>query len=545
MDRLGGKINVYSAGEGHGTTFTIELPLIPRTTRVTAEPPSSQQSAAINVLIDDFRRPSPLSMTTAARQASTRVLNSLARGDSEHSTTNRINGTISLKSSSVENLIAFGTAAMTSSKVMMVPISRQSASSTASRRRSDSTSLGHESIDIRRYSERDDESINLFTRSYDSSNENSYSHNNNSHNNNSHSYSRSNSNNGNNVKRMSFTGHGVGDSTDREFESRSSICVRRPSEHTNTRFSHEVTEIKKQQQQQQRTTTTTTTTTTRETGQSTTAINNYLTPKPTNNLTRCDSGVNMIRKFSDFSGYFSSRHILEGLPEGYEASSSSSSSSDSLDASVEDDDEEDDDDDNDDEEEVSGEYASHSQKSIKVQAASSKDDSVPSRGHSYKGEIEDTPLPRHHINGEEEVVVGQDEVDSGPPGLIPPSVLLIEDSGTTRKMMMRMLRNRFSSGVEAVHGKDGVTIVSQYLARGQQFDAILCDFSMPVMDGPTAVREIRRMGYDGIILGVTGNSLPADVELFLKAGVNHVLLKPLDLDLLDDFISEKVLNKKF
>jgi CheY-like chemotaxis protein len=51
---------------------------------------------------------------------------------------------------------------------------------------------------------------------------------------------------------------------------------------------------------------------------------------------------------------------------------------------------------------------------------------------------------------------------------------------------------------------------------------------MPVKDGPTATAELRAMGYNGPIFGVTGYGLPSDVDHFLSSGANKVLLKPLD-----------------
>jgi DNA-binding response OmpR family regulator len=51
---------------------------------------------------------------------------------------------------------------------------------------------------------------------------------------------------------------------------------------------------------------------------------------------------------------------------------------------------------------------------------------------------------------------------------------------------------------------------------------------MPIKDGPTATAELRAMGYNGAIFGVTGNGLTSDVEHFLSSGADKVLLKPLD-----------------
>ena len=69
-------------------------------------------------------------------------------------------------------------------------------------------------------------------------------------------------------------------------------------------------------------------------------------------------------------------------------------------------------------------------------------------------------------------------------------------------------------------------------------DIILMDYQMPVMDGPTAIAEIRKLGYNGIILGLTGNTLLSDREAMTKAGADGVLLKPLDMDLFRETLKE-------
>lgn len=52
---------------------------------------------------------------------------------------------------------------------------------------------------------------------------------------------------------------------------------------------------------------------------------------------------------------------------------------------------------------------------------------------------------------------------------------------------------------------------------------------MPIQNGPSAAREIRRLGCDTFIVGVTGNMLDDDVDYFRNAGANRVLAKPLRL----------------
>eukprot|EP01035_Chromulina_nebulosa_P069441 gene69441-biopygen33320 len=57
------------------------------------------------------------------------------------------------------------------------------------------------------------------------------------------------------------------------------------------------------------------------------------------------------------------------------------------------------------------------------------------------------------------------------------------------------------------------------------------DYQMPIMDGPTAIAAIRNLGYDSVILGLTGNALLSDRDVMLKAGADGVLVKPMNIDL--------------
>ena len=52
------------------------------------------------------------------------------------------------------------------------------------------------------------------------------------------------------------------------------------------------------------------------------------------------------------------------------------------------------------------------------------------------------------------------------------------------------------------------------------------DYQMPHMDGPTAIRRIRELGYQGKIVGLTGNILGSEIETMQSSGANRVLSKP-------------------
>ena len=64
------------------------------------------------------------------------------------------------------------------------------------------------------------------------------------------------------------------------------------------------------------------------------------------------------------------------------------------------------------------------------------------------------------------------------------------------------------------------------------YDFILMDYQMPVMDGPAAIAAIRGLGYQGVVLGLTGNVLAVDQDVMVGAGADGVLTKPLDVDIL-------------
>jgi CheY-like chemotaxis protein len=85
---------------------------------------------------------------------------------------------------------------------------------------------------------------------------------------------------------------------------------------------------------------------------------------------------------------------------------------------------------------------------------------------------------------------------------------------------------------EAEDGYGAIEMVREKLALspgGRTYDAILMDFVMPNMDGPTATKEIRAMGYTAPIFGVTGNGFTTDIDYFMSCGVDGVLLKPLNM----------------
>jgi len=126
-----------------------------------------------------------------------------------------------------------------------------------------------------------------------------------------------------------------------------------------------------------------------------------------------------------------------------------------------------------------------------------------------------------------------------------PRVLVVDDTISNRKMLCRVLKSRCSILEQADDGQKAVDLVKESMVDSDsssktsaQFDLILMDFMMPVMDGPTAIKEIRRLGYKGLIFGLTGNVLDSDKDLMLTNGANFVLFKPFSMEAFDHAMLE-------
>lgn len=114
------------------------------------------------------------------------------------------------------------------------------------------------------------------------------------------------------------------------------------------------------------------------------------------------------------------------------------------------------------------------------------------------------------------------------PGLAMDSmqVLVVDDSRLNRKMLNRMLTSMGHTCDEAEDGQMAVERWKQAEDSDAPYKAILMDEQMPNMTGSQATVELRRLGYQGLILGLTGNTLPEEVAAFIACGANEVLSKP-------------------
>ena len=107
----------------------------------------------------------------------------------------------------------------------------------------------------------------------------------------------------------------------------------------------------------------------------------------------------------------------------------------------------------------------------------------------------------------------------------PLSVLVADDHPTNRRVVELILS---SVGINVTCVEDGLQAV--LAAQTQLFDAILMDMQMPVMDGLTAVKEIRAQQTAADkripILMLTANALPEHIAAGREAGADGHITKP-------------------
>lgn len=108
----------------------------------------------------------------------------------------------------------------------------------------------------------------------------------------------------------------------------------------------------------------------------------------------------------------------------------------------------------------------------------------------------------------------------------PIHILLAEDNDVNRMLVSRMLAQAGHRIDEAVNGDEAVKAV-----RRRTYDLVLMDMQMPVMDGTEATGAIRAMGGEKAampIVALTADAVPEHRANYIAAGLDDVLLKPID-----------------
>jgi CheY-like chemotaxis protein len=113
------------------------------------------------------------------------------------------------------------------------------------------------------------------------------------------------------------------------------------------------------------------------------------------------------------------------------------------------------------------------------------------------------------------------------PPTAPTGRVLLADDGADNQLLVSMILRR--AGYEVTIAGDGQQACELALAawhEGRPFDIVLMDMEMPVLDGFSATARLRRDGYPGFVVALTGHTDPQDRAACLAAGCDAHLGKP-------------------
>ena len=149
------------------------------------------------------------------------------------------------------------------------------------------------------------------------------------------------------------------------------------------------------------------------------------------------------------------------------------------------------------------------------------------------------PLPRARTQGS--AVAAAPAADASPSlagGPRPVRVLAAEDN-PTNQLVLRTIMQTF--GVDLTLVGDGLQAVDAW--KSTEFDLILMDIQMPVMDGVAATRLIREAEAQGArrripIVALSANAMTHQVAEYLAAGMDLHVAKPIELSKLHAALRE-------
>lgn len=148
---------------------------------------------------------------------------------------------------------------------------------------------------------------------------------------------------------------------------------------------------------------------------------------------------------------------------------------------------------------------------------------LPVDPNSQPQDFKETPLP---LDDTQRVFTGR--------------VLLVEDVAVNRFVAAKFLQKLGFTVTTANNGQQGLEFYRQ-----QEFDWVLMDCQMPVMDGFEATREIRKLAASGIgprhpvIIALTANARHQDRIKCVEAGMDAFLEKPISLESLQSILRQR------
>lgn len=113
--------------------------------------------------------------------------------------------------------------------------------------------------------------------------------------------------------------------------------------------------------------------------------------------------------------------------------------------------------------------------------------------------------------------------DLGPDTLRGKTILVVDDSPDNRTIVNMFLKSIGANIVEASNGLEGYEIATR-----QNFDLVLMDIQMPIMDGYQAMQKLNASGYGKPVVALTAHAFKEEKDRCIAAGFTGYITKPIN-----------------
>ena len=123
---------------------------------------------------------------------------------------------------------------------------------------------------------------------------------------------------------------------------------------------------------------------------------------------------------------------------------------------------------------------------------------------------------------------------------MPYGKVLIVDDVETNLFVAKGLMSPYKLNIDMA---DSGFRVLDLVKAGTAYDIIFMDHMMPQMDGIETTRQLREMGYTGIVVALTANALAGSKEMFSQNGFDGFISKPIDIRQLNALLNKFIRDK--
>ena len=120
------------------------------------------------------------------------------------------------------------------------------------------------------------------------------------------------------------------------------------------------------------------------------------------------------------------------------------------------------------------------------------------------------------------------------------TILIADDDNTNFLLLNYIATNAGAKVIKARNGQEAVDAVQS----GAKIDAILMDYQMPVLNGPQAISDIRKMNNEVPIIVISGYSLEDFKSMPDFKGYNETICKPIRVNILIEKLNKYIHNRR-